>query len=82
VKQEQSFPPGAVPYRVPSTSMENKNTSVRLSKIVANIKMNLKEFVHPVSVPFEAVAADAIADAAELDDACMREGDHERVDDL
>jgi hypothetical protein len=62
--------------------MENKNLPVKLSKIVANIKMNLKEFVRPVSVPFEPVAPDAIADPADMDDDRMDEGDREHVNDL
>lgn len=82
VKQEQSYPPGAVPYRVPPTSMENKNTAARLSKIVANIKMNLKEFVHPVSVPFEPVGRDAVDDPADLQDTEMAEGDRDQIGDL
>lgn len=82
VKQEQHYPAGAVPFRVPRTDMENKNLPVKLSKIVANIKMNLKEFVRPVSVPFEPVAPDAIADPADMDDDRMDEGDREHVNDL
>lgn len=81
VKQEKAYPPGAVPYRVPCTGMENKNTPTRLSKIVANIKMNLKEFVHPVSVPFEPVEQDAIDDPADMD-ATMQAGDQQTMRDL
>ena len=81
VKQEKAYPPGGVPYRVPCDNVDNKNTPTRLSKIVANIKINLKEFVHPVSVPFEPVERDAVEDPAEMD-AAMQEGDAERMNDL
>ena len=81
IKQELSYPPGAVPYRVPPTAMENKNTHARLSRLVANIKQNLQEFVHPVSVPFEPVNGDAVADPADLA-AAPPEGDRALARDL
>ena len=81
VKQELSYPPGAVPYRVPPTNMDNKNTHARLSRLVANIKQNLQEFVHPVSVPFEPVNGDAVKDPADLA-ARGPEGDFKSAQDL
>ena len=82
IKQELRYEPGAVPWRVGSVSeMTNRNTPTRVSKIVANIIMNLKEFVRPVSVPFEEVQADAVADPADMD-AEMHEGDREGARDL
>ena len=80
VKQEREFPAGGVPYRVPKTSMQNKNEVHRLAKIMSNIKMNLQEFVHPVSVPLETADGDA-ADPDDFRDVSMT-GDREHVQDL
>jgi hypothetical protein len=60
VKQEKVYGIGAVPYRVGAMNVANKNDKSRLQKIVSNIRMNLREYVHPVSVPFEEVPGDAV----------------------
>ena len=59
VKQEKVYAIGAVPYRVEAMNVPNRNDKVRLQKIVSNIRMNLREYVHPVSVPFEDAPRDA-----------------------
>lgn len=67
VKQERVYDIGAVPYRVPRVATPNKNKRDRIQKIVSNIRMNLQEFVRPVSVPFEDAPADAIKEVPDLD---------------
>lgn len=59
VKQEKIYAIGAVPYRVNEIGVPNRNCKSRLQKIVSNIRMNLREYVHPVSVPFEDAPRDA-----------------------
>ena len=60
VKQEKVYGIGAVPYRVGAVNVQNRNDKTRLQKIVSNIRMNLREYVHPVSVPFEEAPRDAV----------------------
>lgn len=67
IKRERVYDIGAVPYRVPYADVLNKNKRDKIQKIVSNIRMNLREFVHPVSVPFEDAPDDAMKEVPDLD---------------
>lgn len=67
MKQEKHWEEGCVPFRVAELStLQNKNVDERLGKIVQHIRMNLKQYVSPVSVPFAPVARDAVADPVNM----------------
>eukprot|EP00892_Ulva_mutabilis_P005348 jgi/Ulvmu1/3185/UM015_0226.1 len=67
VKQERVYGIGAVPHRVPRVASPNRNKREKIQKIVSNIRMNLQEYVRPVSVPFEDAPEDALKDVPAVD---------------
>jgi ribosomal protein L12E/L44/L45/RPP1/RPP2 len=69
LRQEGRWEPGAVPFRVSARpEVVNDNTTARLAKVVANIKLTLAQYVRPVSVPFAPVARDAVGSENGEDD--------------